>query len=165
MIVTQSFRRNVGDAASIRLQARRSGFFVVRPRTLAHFTTQRNGLSLLEVILSIAILGASMVVISQLFNLGLRNAHQARLRSESNILCDSKMAELAAGVLPLETTGTQTITENSAWNYSIDVESSAHPGLLVATVTVTQSEQQTLQPVSLSIVRFLPDPDYEPEPK
>lgn len=124
----------------------------------------RHGLSLLEVILSIAILGASMVAIGHLFNLGLRSAYQARVRSEANILADSKMAETAAGVVSPQSTGNQPITEKEGWEWSADVESSQHPGLLMVTVTVTQSDQANIDPIALSIVRFMPDPDYEPEP-
>ena len=47
----------------------------------------RAGLSLLEVILSIAILGLSMVAIGHLFNLGFRSATDVQMRSEGNIIC------------------------------------------------------------------------------
>ncbi len=123
----------------------------------------RRGLSLLEVILSIAILGGAMVVIGQLFNLGYRSARQARLRNDANILCDSKMAELAAGVIETTSTGGQPIIENPDWNYSVDVQPSQQLGLLSATVTVEQNPDVAAFPISMSIVRFVPDPDYEPE--
>ncbi len=124
---------------------------------------RRAGLSLLEVILSIAILGGAMVVIGQLFNLGYRSALQVRMRSDANLLCDSKMAELAAGVLPVTSSGNQQIPESPGWNYSVDVQPSQQIGLLIATVTVEQNAEVSSVPVSMSIVRFLPDPDYDPE--
>ena len=124
---------------------------------------RRSGLSLLEVILSIAILGGAMVVIGQLFNLGYRSALQTRLRSDANMLCDSKMAELAAGVLDATSTGTQQIPNNPDWNFSVDIQPSQQLGLLVATVTVEQNPDVSQNPISMSIVRFIPDPDYEPE--
>lgn len=127
---------------------------------------KRLGLSLLEVILSIAILGVSMAAIGNLFNLGLRHARHAQLRSDANILCDTKMAELVAGVIPAESTGSEAIFENPNWEYSVDIQNSQQIGLLIATVTVSQVSSQggaASNPVSLSIVRFLPDPDYEPE--
>jgi general secretion pathway protein I len=124
---------------------------------------RRSGLSLLEVILSIAILGGAMVVIGHLFNLGYRSALQVRIRSDANLLCDSKMAELAAGVLPAKSTGNQQIPESPGWNYSIDMQPSQQPGLLIATVTVEQNAEVSATPTSMSIVRFLPDPDYDPD--
>lgn len=124
---------------------------------------RRGGLSLLEVILSIAILGGAMVVIGHLFNLGYRSALQVRIRSDANLLCDSKMAELAAGVLPAQSTGNQSIAGSPGWNYSIDIQPSLQPGLLTATVTVEQNAETSSTPTSMSIVRFLPDPDYDPD--
>lgn len=123
----------------------------------------RNGLSLLEVILSIAILGGSMVVIGNLYHLGYRSALQARFRNEGNILADTTMAELAAGVLSLESTGDTEIEGRPGWFYSVDVEQSSQPGLLIATVLVRHEVQTAGAVTSVSIVRFIPDPDYEPE--
>ena len=104
-----------------------------------------------------------MVVIGHLFNLGYRSALQVRMRSDANLLCDSKMAELAAGVLPAKSTGNQQISESPGWNYSIDIQPSQQPGLLIATVTVEQNAETSASPTSMSIVRFLPDPDYDPD--
>jgi len=124
---------------------------------------QRRGLSLLEVILSIAILGGSMVVIGHLYNLGFRSALQAQFRSEANRLADSKMAELASGMIPIESTGDSDIDEAPGWQYAIEIEDSLQPGLFLATVIVKQESESAILPDGLSIVRFIPDPDYEPE--
>ena len=79
------------------------------------------------------------------------------------MLCDSKMAELASGVLDVASTGSQQIPENPQWTFSIDIQPSQQLGLLVATVTVEQSPDVSPTPISMSIVRFVPDPDYDPE--
>ncbi len=121
----------------------------------------RRGFSLLEVLLSIAILGGAMVVISQAFFLGYRSAVKTRFTSEANMLADAKMAELAAGVLPLESSagGFENFPD---WQYTIQVQSSLQPGLLMSTVTVTRNNSSDVT-ASVSLVRFIPDPDYEPE--
>ena len=123
----------------------------------------RNGLSLLEVILAIAILGGALAVIGQLVSLGYQHALQARLRSDGNVLCDTKMAEIAAAVLPLDAVNQQSIDEAPDWAYSVDVENSEQPGLLVVTVTVNPRDQTTRIPIIITATRFMPDPDYEPE--
>ena len=122
----------------------------------------RTGLSLLEVLLAIAILGGAMIVITQLLNLGYRSAIEARMRTEAALLCDTKMAELAAGVLPLSGTSGEAIEENPNWNYSVSVENASQVGLLAVTVTVAQNNVGNQTPMSLSIVRLMPDPDYDP---
>ncbi len=121
----------------------------------------RRGLSLLEVILAIAILGGSMAVIFELVRIGVISAIETRVRSEANILCDAKMAEVSAGVIELKPIAATIIAESPTWMYSVDVrESPGQLGLLVVTVTVEQA--QVANPISMSIVRFMPDPDYEP---
>lgn len=125
-------------------------------------TIPRRGLSLLEVILAIAILGTAMAVIGQLMNIGYRAAVEARLRTDAGLLCDTKMAELAAGVLEIKAVTEQPITEAQGWNYTIDVQTGLQLGLLVVTVTVNQVTTEAADPISMSIVRFLPDPDYDP---
>jgi len=122
--------------------------------------SRRRGLSLLEVILALAILGISMSAISQLFFLGSRSASQATLRNEANILADTKMAELVAGIIDPQSSGQNAIAEAPGWIYIVQVDDAEQPGLLVATVTV-QTAGQGQVPVSLSITRFIPDRDAE----
>ena len=116
---------------------------------------RNRGLSLLEVILALAILGMSMSAISQLFFLGARSASQATLRNEANILADTKMAELVSGILERQSTGQTGIAEAPGWVYSIKIDDGDQPGLKVATVVVQTVGDQV--PVQLSITRFIPD--------
>lgn len=118
-----------------------------------------DGLSLLEVILSIAILGTSMAIISQFFYLGYRAADRARRQFDATLICDSVMAELAAGVIePKSTSGVEAFNAPD-WTYSVDVVDSDVDGLLLATVSVRQRNGQT---VEMSLVRLLPDPEFQP---
>ncbi len=121
---------------------------------------KRPGLTLLEVILAIAILGGSLAVIFEMVRLGMISAMETRLRSEANILCDTKMAEVSAGVLELQNVNAMSIAENPDWLYYVEVQDSAQPGLFLVTVSVEQAN--VADPISISIVRFMPDPDYEP---
>lgn len=123
----------------------------------------RAGLSLLEVIVAIAILGGAMVVIADLIYIGSRSAGNVRWTSEAQILCDTKMAELSAGVIPLQSSGMTAIPENPLWTYSVDIGSTNINGLLSATVTVQHAEATTGTPRQFSLMRWIPDPDYEPE--
>lgn len=121
---------------------------------------RRCGLSLLEVILAVAILGTSMAIIGQVFFAGYRSAVKARDLSDATILCDSVMAELSAGSLEVESTAGATINGIPGWEYSIETTESEIPGLLLTTVSVSR---QNVNSVSMSIVRMLPDPNYSPE--
>ena len=123
---------------------------------------QGDGFSLLEVILAMAILGGALVVIGYLVNLGYKHALNTRLRSEANILCDTKMAEVAAGVLELESVSGSPIEESPDWNYSVFIEQSGQNGLLLVTVRVANSQTEGV-PLEVEVARFMPDPDYDPE--
>jgi type II secretion system protein I len=120
----------------------------------------RNGLSLLEVMLAIALLGTSMVVIYQLMGIGYRSAMEAQLQSDAANLVDTKMAEVSAGVLPLENAGGVPIEEAPEWNYSVEVESSDQIGLLRVIVSVERNDEVEME--GITVVRFMPDPDYDP---
>ncbi len=123
-------------------------------------SANRQGLSLLEVILSIAILGTSMTIVSQFFYLGYRAADRARRQFDATLICDSVMAELAGGVIEPQPSSGSDIPNRPQWQYSVDVVESNVAGLLLATVSVRQRNQQDIE---MSLVRLLPDPDYNPE--
>lgn len=120
---------------------------------------RRGGLSLLEVILSIAILGTSMAIISQFFYLGYRAADRARRQFDATLICDSVMAELASGVIEPRSIGGAEAFNDPNWTYSVDVVDSDVDGLLLATVSVRQRNSQA---VEMSLVRLLPDPEFVP---
>ncbi len=123
--------------------------------------TSRSGLSLLEVLLSIAILGVSMVAIGHLFNLGFRSALDVQLRSEANMIADTTMAEVAAGVIDFAAGG-GLVEANPEWQYEVASQQSQQPGLLSVTVKISR-ESDPDNNVSVSLVRLLADPDFEPE--
>ena len=132
------------------------------PITISARRKNCSGFSLLEVLLSIAILGGAMVVIGQLVNLGYRSAVEAKIRSDANILVDGKMAEVSAGIIELQSVSSSVIEENPDWMYSVDVQQSGQLGLLMVVVSVEQTPSSSASPISMSVVRFMPDPDYDP---
>lgn len=120
----------------------------------------RKGFSLLEVILAVAILGGSMVVIGHGFFVGYRSVRNARMVGMGNRLADSAMAELAAGVIEPNAVSASAFPDQPDWSYSIEIENAGVPGLLTATVTV---ENTKFRPnVSVSIMRLMVDPNYDP---
>ena len=122
--------------------------------------SKRGGFSLLEVILSVAILGGAMVVIGYGYFNGYRSVRNARMIGMGNRLADSAMAELAGGVVEPNSVSSKAIASQPDWVYSIDVEDAAVPGLLTASVTV---ENIAVQPkVAITITRLIADPDYDP---
>ena len=122
------------------------------------------GITLLEVILAIAILGMSLVALSQLVMMGNRSAGDARTLTQAQLLCESKMSEIRASLLPLQSATDAPIEDVAGWLYSVDVQESEIPGLLLVKTTVRQTADSVAKPISFELVRFMPDPEYQPEP-
>jgi len=130
---------------------------------------RRDGLTLLEVILALAILAGSLAVLGELAGRSMRNAEVARTTSEAQLLCETKLAEIAAGITPADpvpdspwqSASDLEIETNDEWRYSVEVDSTALDGLLAVRVTVSQDRPSEKKPVSVSLVRWIPDPGLE----
>jgi type II secretion system protein I len=121
--------------------------------------SRRAGLSLLEVIFSIAILGTALAAIGYLVQQGMRAGGTTRVHSYAQILADAKMAEIASNVLPLESNSASPIEDASGWTYAVAVTPADQVGLLVVKVTVNQTVGE--RPIEFSVVRFMPDPNFQ----
>jgi len=129
----------------------------------------RRAFSLLEVILALTILGVSLAVLGEMTRWGLRNAEYARDMTQAQLLCESKMSEIVAGmVLPEPVTGAPFAAEDLidpddpvGWVYSIELAETDQPGLVAVAVTVSQNLPPERKPARCSLVRWVPDPGIE----
>jgi prepilin-type N-terminal cleavage/methylation domain-containing protein len=108
----------------------------------------RPGLTLLEVIVSLAIFLLSLVAISRLIELGTSTANRANHQSECLRLAQCKMSELVAGKFPLDGATTdgaafaddQEYSDSSVAGYKYTINCTTDPdfdsGLWDVTVTV-----------------------------
>jgi general secretion pathway protein I len=117
------------------------------------------GLSLLEVILAIAILGSCIAVIGELIRLGARQAEEARELTIAQLLCESKLEEIAAGVIAPEPVGDVPFELDPRWSYSIEVGSLDTPDLLQVTVMAQQVDGSREIPLSYTLTRWILDPN------
>jgi len=127
----------------------------------------RSGLSLLEVILALVILGMSMGVVGQLVNLGSRNAVISRDLLSAQFMAESKMEEIRAGIFPPEPMGPipfeqhENVDPGESWVYSVMVEPLQDQGLLAVGVTVER--QGAAIPVQFSLISWMIDLELEEE--
>jgi type II secretion system protein I len=123
----------------------------------------RRGVSLLEIILALALLAGAVAVLSELSRGGLDNAGRALDMTQAELLCESKLAEVVAGILPAEsqqgTCETEADPSLAEWIYTIDVAEAAQTGLLELRVTVSQDPTIEPRPVECTLVRWILDPD------
>jgi len=126
----------------------------------------RAAFSLLEVILALAILTMAVAVLGELARLGMENARVARDKTQAELLCESKLAEIAAGITvpePVQGVPFEGVTDPSepAWLYSIALETIDQQGLIAVRVTVAQDLPPQKRPVAFSLVRWIQDPNVE----
>src|SRR3954470_2086481 len=104
-------------------------------RTARH---RRRGLSLMEVILAVAILGGALATIGQLIRIGARNAAEARDLTMAQLYAESEMNGLASGLYSLDPVHDEKYDDQGNYVYSVQVSSTDRTGLMHATVTVKQ---------------------------
>jgi len=119
----------------------------------------RDGFSLLEVILAVAILFISLAALSELVRIGIRSARSARDLSEAQLLCESKMSELAAGMIALEPVQDMPCDELLAegWYYALETEPCAELGMLTVKVSVYTLDGGVSRSGEFTLTRWLPD--------
>jgi len=130
----------------------------------------QNGYTLLEVILALAILTGALAVLGELVRNGTRNAQVARDLSLAAVICESKLGEIAAGLLPTQGVKQAPIAEYPGWVLSVENDTSASPGaapstsganqagLLKLRVTVEQSADAQRRPERFTVTQWLLDP-------
>ena len=99
---------------------------------------RRAGFSLLEVIMAAAILLGSLVVLGQLATVGRMHAHDADDLTTAQLLAESKLNEILAGVELVRSVEDEALIEAPGWAYSVEVEPLDQLGLASLRVTVSE---------------------------
>jgi type II secretion system protein I len=159
-ILETSMTETGGPAASVIRASDLFGYWSLvlghsRDRSMA----RRRGLSLLEVILAIAILGMALATIGQLIRIGSRNAIMARDLATAQLYCESTMNEVAAGAIE-PTSGSGPLDDLGEWTYDLTVESTDQENMLSVKVVVAQDTEQYARPVTFTMTRWLIDPAF-----
>ena len=108
--------------------------------------------------LAIAILGGALATLGQLVRIGARSSATVRDLTQGQLLCENKLAEIAAGVVPPEAVSQEVAEETGEWLVSVDVQPVDDLGLLGVTVLVEQDPDYAARPVSVQLTRWMVDP-------
>jgi general secretion pathway protein I len=125
--------------------------------TLRRDPTRRGGLTLLEVLIALGIFLMSLVAISTLVTTSADQALEVQQRSRAAQLCQSKLAEVIAGVVPLSGQGDTPFDEDPAWSWALDAEQGDIAGLWKVTIHVSR-QQPNGSRIECSLDRLLLDP-------
>ena len=121
---------------------------------------ERRGLSLLEVLISVAIFLGSMTVIMFALNSGQRSEISARLQSEAVLRCEAVMGEIVSGVQDATASEDNPFEDDETgnWKWNAQVTSAAGNGLLQITVIVEHRPDNGEPNAAFSLVRYMRDP-------
>lgn len=118
----------------------------------------RQGISLFEVVLALAIFVGALAAISQILRAGSRAAIRAQLQSHAALLGERQMNEILSGVTPLETVSQAAFPGLTGWSWSLNVTGTDIPGLLRLELTVEHSSQNPDALARCVFTRLMRDP-------
>jgi general secretion pathway protein I len=115
-------------------------------------------MSLMEVLISLAIFLMSLAVLGQLIGLASDQAIEIQQRSQASQLCESKLAELTAGILPMTSQQETACEEDPNYQWSVMVQAQGQAqGLYEVTVVVSRPRPDGSQ-LQVSLSRLMIDP-------
>jgi prepilin-type N-terminal cleavage/methylation domain-containing protein len=117
----------------------------------------RRGLTLLEVLVALGIFLMAFATISQLISLSADRALEVQQLARASQLCQTKLAEVAAGIVPLSGQTGVPFDEDPKFLWSLDASQGDVAGLWKVTVKVTL-ERSDGSRVETSLDRMLLDP-------
>ena len=125
---------------------------------------ENRGFTLLEVILSLAILAGALAALGEVMRLAERSASAAEDETQAQILAASIMDELVAGSRELTAVQQSPLNngDDPPWTYTIEMGQTQFDELVSVKVRVEQQIEPRLQPAQFELVRWLPNPDYVP---
>lgn len=130
----------------------------IRTRVNPKRRLKRLGLTLFEVVLSLTIFVGAATALSQLSTNGTTAAVQARLETQAILRCESKLAELASAVEPVEDLADEPFQDDEDWTWSLTTAGGPHADLILVTVTVNYNGPTELSSTTYSLSRLIRDP-------
>lgn len=118
----------------------------------------RSGMSLLEVLLSLAIFLMAIVAIGQLVDLGTDSALDSQAQATGTRLAQSVLAEAEAGAISVQTSSSGTFDYEPDWQWQTDASPAGITGLYTVTVTVSREYRNRTFTVELTQMIF--DPQF-----
>jgi type II secretion system protein I len=118
----------------------------------------RNGFTLLEVILALVILGGALAIFGEVMQLANRNAADARAESQAQLLAESVMDQILAGALDASNAARQPleVVDATPWLYSVAIGTTDRLGVIPVEVVVEQDLEPRFNPVKFRLFRWLP---------
>ncbi len=121
---------------------------------------RRRGLTLFELLLALAIFLGSVAALAHLINTGSQAAVQGQLQTRAILRCESKMAEVLAGVESMQSARDVPFSDDRNWKWNLDIREGPLPGLLELTLTVSHTGNGPLANTSYALSRYVRHPAW-----
>lgn len=119
----------------------------------------RLGLSLLEVLISLAIFLAALAALSQIGSQGMQVATEVQWESEAVLRAEGQMNSVLAGVLPTQA-ASGAFEDDPRWQWNLTVTAGdLHPDLLRLDMQVAHLDAGGRQTYAFTLARYVRDPD------
>jgi type II secretory pathway pseudopilin PulG len=135
----------------------------------------KSGLTIVEVMISLVILGSSLAVISEMGRVAFRHARESRDITQAELLAENILAKVRLGIIEMKSVTDVPITDSNyndtirdtgvinegnandvLWLYSIEMNNvEDSDNLIEFGITVTQNPARTNNPVRCYLVRWL----------
>ena len=118
----------------------------------------RRGLSLLEVLISLAIFLAALAALSQIGSQGMSVATEVQWESEAVLRAEGQMNSVLAGVLPMQA-ASGTFEDDPTWQWNLTVTAGdLHPDLMRLDMQVAHVAGNR-QTYAFTLARYVRNPD------
>ena len=118
----------------------------------------RRGMTLLEVVIALAMFFAAMSAISQILRMGSDSAIRAQIQAEGTLLGESKLNEVIAGIVPLQSATDQPFEDAPQWSWSLSVEDDTDVAIKRLLLTVAHQRSDGTKDRQIKFARMLRDP-------
>ena len=121
------------------------------------------GLTLLEVILALSILGIACAFMAQGMQMATTNAIAAQRQAQAELAAESVMSQVIAGVIPMQPSGAWTPVgtsmSSSSWSYMLQLVPCEVENMVGIEIAVRDDAEQDLtRPADLTVTRWVIDP-------
>jgi len=123
----------------------------------------RKGLSLIEVLVSLAIFLFAFIAIARLIDLSSDEALEIEWQTTGLRLAQSKLAEVSAGVIPLQSQSQVSFDEEPNYSWTLEIENAEVTNLYNVSVVVSRT-QQGVVPFEVTLSQMVFDPNFRGGP-
>jgi hypothetical protein len=107
------------------------------------------------VLLATGILLGAAIVLSELAGIGARQASAARDLAQAQLLCQSKLNEIAAGIAPTAATRDAPLAGAPGWRCAVETAPAGRPNMTLVRVTVSQEQPARGRPKTFTLERWV----------